>query len=96
VTDWPVSSLGRAGPQIVNLNETGGQPFQAGDLATFTGGSPNVTGLEGPGSRDQLSVVDAYTWRAEGGFGGCWRNVGAIVPELWCGKRQAQTPCLGR
>jgi len=69
VTDWPVWSLGGTGPQMVNLNETGGQPFQAGYLARFTVGSPNATEYKGPGSRKHISVVDAYTWRAEGGFG---------------------------
>lgn len=41
---------------MVNLNETGGQPFQAGGEANFGVGSPNLTEFEGPGSRDRFSV----------------------------------------
>jgi len=77
-TDWPVWTLGGAGPQMVNLNETGGQPFQ---MSVGTG-SPNSTEFEEPGLRNQFSVVNAYTW--EGGRGtrcDFWRSVGVVVPE---------------
>lgn len=76
-TDWPAWSL--AQPYQLNLNESGGTPFQAATLATDV---PNITEFEGPGLRNSFELVNAYTW--EGGRGvrcDFWRSVGAIVPE---------------
>ena len=76
-TDWPAWSI--AQPYQLNLNESGGTPFQAATLASDV---PNITEFEEPGLRNSFELVDAYTW--EGGRGvrcDFWRSVGAIVPE---------------
>ena len=61
----------------MNLNESGGVPY------TTNFRSPvNLTALEEPGLRNNITLVDAYTW--EGGRGArCdfWRSIGAVVPE---------------
>ena len=77
-TDWPPWSLEMPFLQV-NLNESGGTPFQAPTLATDVG---NITEFGEPGLSNEIEVVDAYTW--EGGRGArCdfWRSVGGIVPE---------------
>lgn len=65
-------------PMMANLNETGGTEFEA---ATGFGGF-NVTEHRDPGLRNDLSLVDGYTWEAGRGLR-CdfWRSVAAIVPE---------------
>lgn len=76
-SDWPVWTLAR--PYQINLNESGGVPFQSPTLATDT---PDITEFGGPGLRNAFELVDAYTW--EGGRGArCdfWRRVGPFVPE---------------
>ena len=75
--DWPPWNLTQ--PYQINLNETGGIPFEAPTLATDVG---EITEFGGPGLKNNIELVNAYTW--EGGRGArCdfWRSVGAIVPE---------------
>ena len=74
---WPVWNLKK--PYQINLNESGGVPFEATTLATDVG---EITEFEEPGLKNNIELVNAYTW--EGGRGArCefWRSVGAIVPE---------------
>lgn len=64
-------------PYMLNLNNTGGQPFV---FSSPTG--TNLTEYGGPGLQNNFTSVNAYTW--EGGRGyrcDFWRSVGAIVPE---------------
>ncbi|KAI9759113.1 MAG: hypothetical protein M4579_002560 [Chaenotheca gracillima] len=75
VVNFPQWSI--ASPLQVNLNETGGQAFQAPISATV-----NLTEFMDPGLTNSFRVVNAYTW--EGGRGircDFWRSVAAIVPE---------------
>lgn len=72
--NWPAFTLWS--PQMANLNETGGKEVKT------TTGAFNYTSIEGPGLKNDLSLVDAYTW--EGGRGvrcDFWRSVASIVPE---------------
>ncbi|KAM0803758.1 carboxylesterase type B [Usnea florida] len=74
---WPPWNLTQ--PYQINLNESGGTPFEATTLATDVG---EITEFGGPGLKNKIELVNAYTW--EGGRGArCdfWRSVGAIVPE---------------
>lgn len=74
-SDWPPFSL--YAPYQLNLNETGGTPFVT---VALEGG--NVTEYREPGLRNDLTLVDAYSW--EGGRGvrcDFWRSVAAVVPE---------------
>lgn len=60
---------------MLNLNQTGGEPY-AGPLINGVG----VTQFRGPGLRNEFAVVDARAW--EGGRGArCefWREVGPLV-----------------
>lgn len=75
---WPPYTL--AAPYQLNLNQSGGTPFQT---VPFPGVPlDNVTEFTGPGLRNDFTLVNAYTW--EGGRGmrcDFWRSVGRIVPE---------------
>ena len=77
VSNWPIWNLKK--PNQINLNESGGTPFEANTLATDVG---EITEIEGPGLKNSIELVNAYTW--VGGRGArCefWRSVGAIIPE---------------
>ncbi|KAA6409585.1 MAG: hypothetical protein FRX48_06196 [Lasallia pustulata] len=72
---WPPYT--NTAPYQINLNETGGVPFSAPGVSVGI----NVTVYEGPGLRNEFTVVDAWAW--EGGRGvrcDFWRGVGAVVP----------------
>ncbi|KAK4986906.1 hypothetical protein LTR66_007741 [Elasticomyces elasticus] len=73
-TNWPPYS--NFAPYQINLNTTGGTPYQAQPL-----GAPfNVT--QYANATNDITLVNAYTW--EGGRGyrcDFWRSVAAIVPE---------------
>ena len=74
--NWPPWTIAKR--YQINLNESGGTPFEAPTLVP----NVNITEFGGPGLRNSFELVDAYTW--EGGRGArCdfWRRVGAIVPE---------------
>lgn len=75
---WPAYNL--AAPYQLDLNQTGGVPFQ---IPPYPGENlANVTEFAEPGLRNNFSLVNAYTW--EGGRGmrcDFWRSVGRIVPE---------------
>ena len=65
-----------ADPVQVNLNTTGGMPYES-----VNGNLPNVTAFEGEGVRNAFGVVDAYEW--EGGRGtrcDFWRSVATLIP----------------
>lgn len=65
----------------MNLNQTGGKEYSAVGIM-FDETPLNVTNYRNPGLRNNLTMVDAFSW--EGGRGvGCdfWRSVGSIVPE---------------
>jgi len=73
-SSWPPFSIDA--PYQLNLNESGGVPL------TMTSLGVNVTEYEGPGLRNNFTLVDAYTW--EGGRGyrcDFWRSMGLSVPE---------------
>lgn len=77
ITNFPAWSL--AAPYQLNLNETGGT---ANSSQSFSPDAPNITLFVDPGLRNDIEVVNAYTW--EGGRGSrCdfWRSVASIVPE---------------
>ncbi|KAF2269658.1 alpha/beta-hydrolase [Lojkania enalia] len=66
-----------ASARSTDLNETGGEPFR---ITGPYGGEAIQYG--GEGLRNDLGLVNAYTW--EGGMGvrcDFWRSVAAIVPE---------------
>ncbi|PMD42219.1 hypothetical protein L207DRAFT_580889 [Hyaloscypha variabilis F] len=71
---WPPFNI--YAPYQINLNETGGVPFST----PF--GYENVTEYEGPGSRNDFTLVSAYTWEGGRGFR-CdfWRSIAVTVPE---------------
>ena len=77
--NWPPYTL--AAPYQLNLNQSGGVPFDTAPYPGVTALS-NVTEFSDPGLRNDFSLVNAYTW--EGGRGmrcDFWRSVGRIVPE---------------
>ncbi|KAH6719329.1 hypothetical protein BKA61DRAFT_274472 [Leptodontidium sp. MPI-SDFR-AT-0119] len=79
ILDWPAYTNGR--PYQMNLNQTGGKEYSAVGIM-FDETPLNVTNYRNPGLRNNLTMVDAFSW--EGGRGvGCdfWRSVGSIVPE---------------
>lgn len=65
----------------LNLNETGGTPYEA--TPEEASGAPfNVVQHEEPGLMNDFGLYDAFAW--EGGRGArCefWRSVGARLPE---------------
>jgi len=78
VSDWPPYNFYNGGPYQINLNETGGMPYNY--TLTYTG--VNTTAYGGQGQRNSFELVNAYTW--EGGRGqrcDFWRAASAIVPE---------------
>lgn len=69
-SDWPMFS--NANPYQMNLNTTGGVPQESSQGLVIVG----------PGLRNDISLVNAYTW--EGGRGtrcDFWRAMGIVVPE---------------
>ncbi|KAK4551465.1 hypothetical protein LTR86_011157 [Recurvomyces mirabilis] len=77
---WPLFyTQGQGAYQMLNLNETGGIEYSAHVVAYP---EPNVEQYKGPGLRNSIRQVDAYTW--EGGRGArCefWKRIGRRVPE---------------
>lgn len=74
---WPLYDTEH--PQMLNLNETGGEAYSAHVIAYPV---QNATQYEGPGLMNDFRVVDAYAW--EGGRGErCefWRQIGDRVPD---------------
>ncbi|KAF2183864.1 alpha/beta-hydrolase, partial [Zopfia rhizophila CBS 207.26] len=73
--NWPVW-VGGEESRMVNLNETGGTPYQA---VTQFGAS--VTQFMNPGLKNNITTANAYSW--EGGRGArCefWKDIAAKVP----------------
>jgi hypothetical protein len=58
--------------------QTGGTPFST----NITQIGHNITETGSPGLRNNIALVDAWTWEAGRGYR-CefWRSMGAIVPE---------------
>lgn len=86
--NWPEFSSTK--PRMIIFNQTGGTPYEFtavqvrndGPLTVVGARNKNVTLYSEPGLRNDIRVVDAYTW--EGGRGArCdfWRSIAAIVPE---------------
>ncbi|KIW19797.1 hypothetical protein PV08_00372 [Exophiala spinifera] len=75
-TDWPPFSI--YAPYQINLNETGGTPYSV----NITQIGHNITVSGQPGLRNNISLVNAWTWEAGRGYR-CdfWRSMAAIVPE---------------
>ncbi|KAI9845635.1 MAG: hypothetical protein M1837_004609 [Sclerophora amabilis] len=74
-TTFPQWSI--ATPYQVNLNQSGGQPFESAFSPDL-----NLTEYKEPGLMNSFEIVNAYTW--EGGRGmrcDFWRSVAAIVPQ---------------
>ena len=63
-------------PQLINLNETGGVPYQ-----TVFGAAP-VTQYMDPGLRNNFTQANAYTWELNRGKR-CdfWKAMGPNVPQ---------------
>ncbi|KAK7751568.1 hypothetical protein SLS62_006518 [Diatrype stigma] len=85
---WPEFS--GSDPRMMVFNQTGGTPYEFtavqvrndGPLTVVGDRDMNVTLYSEPGLRNDIRLVDAYTW--EGGRGtrcDFWRSIGAIVPE---------------
>ncbi|KAF8847914.1 hypothetical protein BDZ45DRAFT_754405 [Acephala macrosclerotiorum] len=71
-------------PLQINLNETGGEEFSA--LVTgFVNKLIFATGRLGPALRNDISLVNAYTW--EGGRG--WRGRDVISGDRWAAWSQS-------
>ena len=70
---WPVWS--EASPKLVNLNQTGGVPY---DFTTQW--FATVTQLRGPGQKNAISVARADTW--EGGRGSRCDAYLALAPSI--------------
>ena len=80
VTHWPAYT--NAKPFMMNLNETGGIPYETVGTDNFAYTEVNVTEYKGPGLRNDISLVNAYLW--EGGRGvrcDFWRSMGVLIPE---------------
>ncbi|KAF2105751.1 Alpha/Beta hydrolase protein [Lophiotrema nucula] len=72
--NWPPFTL--YDPYMANLNQSGGTPFQT------LNGQVNITEFGEPGLKNNLELVNAYSW--EGGRGvrcDFWKSVAALVPE---------------
>ncbi|KAL8990853.1 MAG: hypothetical protein Q9169_008022, partial [Polycauliona sp. 2 TL-2023] len=80
-SNWPAYSL--AAPYQMNFNQSGGVPFDGSPYPGMPGLQlANVTQFSDPGLRNDISLVNAYTW--EGGRGmrcDFWRSVARLVPE---------------
>lgn len=75
LSKWPAWT-GGATSEMVNLNETGGVPYQ-----TVTSFGVPVTQYMDPGLENAFAVVDAYSW--EGGRGqrcDFWKSVAGKIP----------------
>ncbi|KAF2011837.1 alpha/beta-hydrolase [Aaosphaeria arxii CBS 175.79] len=84
---WPEFDV--KDPKMANLNQSSGTPYQFtvvqsrndGPL-TVIGEDRNVTLYGEPGLKNEIRIVDAFSW--EGGRGyrcDFWRSIGGIVPE---------------
>ena len=61
---------------MLNLNQTGGQPY-----STYGINGAEIMQFRGPGLSNEFSIVDAFAW--EGGRGercAFWRELGPILP----------------
>ncbi|EMR71056.1 putative inactive carboxylesterase 4 protein [Eutypa lata UCREL1] len=85
---WPEFSS--VSPRMAIFNQTGGTPYEFtavqvrndGPLTVVADRDMNVTLHSEPGLRNDVRLVDAYTW--EGGRGmrcDFWRSIAAMVPE---------------
>ncbi|KAL8748907.1 MAG: hypothetical protein Q9184_007029, partial [Pyrenodesmia sp. 2 TL-2023] len=63
VVSWPPYTL--AAPYHLNLNQSGGVPFEAPAYPGSATGLDNVTQFSDPGLHNHFTLVNAYTW--EGG-----------------------------
>lgn len=70
---WPVWDP--ASPQLVNLNQTGGTPFEITNQWGTT-----VTQLADPGLQNSIGVVPADSW--EGGRGERCALYAALAPDI--------------
>ncbi|CAG8982167.1 hypothetical protein HYALB_00003602 [Hymenoscyphus albidus] len=78
VTNWPPYT--NASPLQLNINQTGGQEFT--DVGVnFMGEDKNVTAYEGPGLRNNFTLVNAFDWEGRRGLR-CdfWRAMATLVP----------------
>ncbi|KAL8709781.1 MAG: hypothetical protein Q9220_005567 [cf. Caloplaca sp. 1 TL-2023] len=78
--NWPAYTL--AAPYQLNLNQSGGVPFEGAAYPGPTSPGGNITQFSDPGKRNDFTLVNAYTW--EGGRGmrcDFWRSIARIVPE---------------
>jgi len=79
ISKWPKYNI--HAPYQINLNETGGEEYSQ-LVFGFRDRLFFAQEYRGPGLRNNISLVDAYSW--EGGRGArCqfWREVGGRVPE---------------
>lgn len=75
-SNWPQYKV--YAPYQLNLNLTGGDAFPF-NLSYI---KANLTEYGGPGLRNNISLVNAYTWEAGRGYRcDMWRSLGGIVPE---------------
>lgn len=73
-SDWPKYSVDQ--PYQINLNQTGGQ------LVTTEFLGINLTFYVDPGLKNDIKLVNAYTWEAgRGARCDFWRRKGSLVPE---------------
>lgn len=74
-SNWPTFSA--VSPYQINLNQTGGTPTSVQVLTGI-----NATELVEPGLKNDITLVNAYTWEGGRGFR-CdfWRSIGITVPE---------------
>jgi carboxylesterase type B len=74
-SNWPPFSV--ENPYQIDLNQTGGTPTTVEALTGI-----NATELIEPGLKNDIRLVNAYTW--EGGRGyrcDFWRSIASVVPE---------------
>jgi len=75
-SNWPQYKV--YAPYQLSLNLTGGDPFPF-HLSYI---KANLTQYGGPGLRNNISLVNAYTWEAGRGYRcDMWRSLGGLVPE---------------
>jgi hypothetical protein len=71
---WPAWT--DSNPQLINLNQTGGVPYQ-----TVFGGT-SVTQYMNPGLRNNFTRANADTWELNRGQRcGFWKRMGPNVPQ---------------
>jgi len=68
---------------MINLNQTGGHEVTVNGTTTLgIGNLGNITIYQGPGFKNDISLVNAWTWEQGRGVRcAFWRSVAAIVPE---------------